>query len=774
MKTSELSKSTLCHRQLRGLCGDSFATRPRPASVPTNTSPHTLNSLNRNLEIKHMITSHPYSRSIRSGTLTAVLLMLGLMIVPRLSRAQTPIPPEAVSYQGYLTDNAGVPLATNAPKNYDLVLKIYGAPTGGNPLWAEAQTATVDRGNFSLLLGNGNSYGSYSHSLTGVFTGANAATASSRYLEVTVLGVGGQAAVTMMPRMQLATTPYAFLATTAAGLSSPASGSINIATNAVVNGTLTANFPVTVNANFMVNGGNVGIGELTPGFPLNFPMLLGDKISLWGNGANIAGGAHYGFGIQNGLLQIHTDSSGGDVAFGYGTSANMTETMRVKGNGNVGIGYTSPGYKLDVNGDIGVRGIHLPNGGTMYARNADGSESQILQRWANDWDYMTMARNGLVIRNNSGGGAMWIQNNGNVGIGNANPSSTLDVNGNGRFGSAQIGVVQTGFYYDGNIALRAAGGTFFQNAGGANTFMYINPSGFVGIGTTGPQCPLDVEGGYAFGAHDYRYFNRSVNGGTTGSGGYNYPYSIWASGGIACSELNCISDLRVKEVIKRSNSSEDLALVQRLQITDYRKIDVVSEGTNTFKGVIAQEVEKIMPSAVSQSTNFIPNVYALSLTAIQDAARGTLRVTLPKAHDLQTNDLVKLIVENGGKKFDSYRVVGVEATNVFEVALASSNRIDRVFVYGKQVPDFRTVNYDRLFTTGLGAIQELASRSEAQAEEIRVLKLRVARMAELERKSAKLQQMEGELADLKRIVTRLTEQGGRPKSTQAALRTNEN
>src|SRR4051794_35782581 len=37
------------------------------------------------------------------------------------------------------------------------------------------------------------------------------------------------------------------------------------------------------------NSGNIGIGEFTPGFPLNFSSTLGDKISLYGNS-----GTYYG------------------------------------------------------------------------------------------------------------------------------------------------------------------------------------------------------------------------------------------------------------------------------------------------------------------------------------------------------------------------------------------------------------------------------------------------------------------------------------------------
>lgn len=67
-------------------------------------------------------------------------------------------------------------------------------------------------------------------------------------------------------------------------------------------------------------GGSIGVGTTTPGFPLSFADTGGDKISLYGQSSN-----HYGFGIQPGLLQMHSDGVLTDIAFGAGSSSSFIE-----------------------------------------------------------------------------------------------------------------------------------------------------------------------------------------------------------------------------------------------------------------------------------------------------------------------------------------------------------------------------------------------------------------------------------------------------------------
>ena len=81
----------------------------------------------------------------------------------------------------------------------------------------------------------------------------------------------------------------------------------------------------------------MGIGTLTPKFPLAFADAVGEKIALWG-GSTSSTSVHFGMGIQSSLMQFYTDAATSDIGFGYGNSSVFTENMRIRGDGNISVG----------------------------------------------------------------------------------------------------------------------------------------------------------------------------------------------------------------------------------------------------------------------------------------------------------------------------------------------------------------------------------------------------------------------------------------------------
>lgn len=401
--------------------------------------------------------------------------------------AQVTASPSLVNFQGRLTKPDGTPAADGT---VSIRFSLWTAATGGSEKWNQTvNPVAVKNGTFAVLL-----------NLTSGFTAGNDLRTTlngNTYLEIKV---GTDAALT--PRQQLVSMAYALRANGVADGSitsdSIANGAITsdklasnalgwlLAGNNVTNpatqflGT-TSNQPLVFRTNNaermrLLADGNLGIGTTTPGFPLNFGNVIGDKISLWGQS-----GPHYGFGIQGGLLQIHTDVVGSDVAFGYGTSGAMTETMRIKGNGNVGIGTNSPGAKLQVNGGASnvafFAGNRSPFGTAAFETDfntpfpsshlwfAEGGNrvfsvgaggQTVITSTGNLQSHLDMNSNSNIgtwiwLRNSTTGGGSWAiwtsgsangegagklfmghiaqLANGNVGVGTATPTSRLHVNG---------------------------------------------------------------------------------------------------------------------------------------------------------------------------------------------------------------------------------------------------------------------------------------------------------------------------------------------------------
>jgi hypothetical protein len=135
------------------------------------------------------------------------LLLTGLLLHGAGSLNAQSLVPSAMNYQGTLTDANGDLVANAAPENRNIEFRIYSQATGGTPLWGEAQTVTVFKGQFSVVLGNGTAVGgapSGPASFAAVFSNA---TSAELYF-----GITPQGGAEFTPRQRLLSSAYALRA----------------------------------------------------------------------------------------------------------------------------------------------------------------------------------------------------------------------------------------------------------------------------------------------------------------------------------------------------------------------------------------------------------------------------------------------------------------------------------------------------------------------------------------------------------------------------------
>lgn len=160
---------------------------------------------------------------------TLLFSMLTVLIgLPTLVSA-VEAPPERMTYQGFVVDGNGTALGNASPENYEIIFRVWTAQSGGILKWSEQQTVTVDKGYFSVLLGEGTEVnGELRPALSTVFMGTDA---SERFIAVTVKGIGpGGADADILPRLQLVSAPFAYLA---AQVAPNSIGSASIANNTI-------------------------------------------------------------------------------------------------------------------------------------------------------------------------------------------------------------------------------------------------------------------------------------------------------------------------------------------------------------------------------------------------------------------------------------------------------------------------------------------------------------------------------------------------------------
>jgi microcystin-dependent protein len=328
------------------------------------------------------------------GTMAAFLaLLLGIFAgySPAL-QAQNGFPPSLMSYQGFLVDANGAPLAPNNPQNFSVVFRIYGVSSAGTALWTEAQTVTIDKGNFSVVLGEGGNEGSEIRpNLATVFNNPGA---SDLYIGITVKGLGvGNPEI--LPRLRLLTSPYAFLARTAnslagsdgAALISSDAGRLRISQALQSTGTggnprganavdlqvarvLASQSQVASGTTSVISGGqnNTASGELSV-------IAGGSGSTASGRGSVVGGGEN---NTASGLFSTvpggRNNVASGENSFAVGRRARATHPGSVVFGDNSDADKNSSGdnqFLIQAGGGVGINGA--PAGGVALTVNGEVS-----------------------------------------------------------------------------------------------------------------------------------------------------------------------------------------------------------------------------------------------------------------------------------------------------------------------------------------------------------------------------------------------------------------
>ena len=638
------------------------------------------------------------------------LALLLLVSSAAVSLAQTSQVPNLLSYQASVTNASGTPIGATEPVNRTVTFQFYTTSTGGTPVYAESQVVTIANGDFSVLLGNGNGVSG----LPGRVVPASpirslaSITLSPLYLGITV--DDGTAAVDaeISPRQELASAAFATRAQIAEGLADGklATGMVadsaittvkiggnqvttakiadaNITTAKLATGSVTLDkLDTTAIGVWTPNGpninrtsGNVGIGQPSPGFPLNFSSTVGNKISLYGNSGN-----HYGLGLQNNLVQIYAGDSSGDVGFGYGSSTAFTETMRIKGNGNLGIGTNNPTSKLHISGgsaiidsDGSTSVAVLRGGGTgkVDLAVAGGAGSYSSSAATNDGVLRAMTGK-LHLQTGAGAAAITVDAANKVGMGTISPRNKLDIRGklslgdatpnsdyNGALqitrptsGSQYINLVRSGnkvwslgyapntntfgigngmgtdSSFNPSFRMESNGRTMINTTNSSQGDLSVGLGGLVSVGSRGGT-PGYARMRYENGGRIYlEAYNTNINNGQWRG------FSMDGN-----NDIDWTSDRRLKK-----NIVDAEPMLDRLMQLPFRRYQYKSSTNPNERpefGVIAQEVEPLFPDLVGQGDDGIMTVGYTSFATIACKTIQELKIEKDNEIDELRTDLTQ-------------------------------------------------------------------------------------------------------------------------------------
>ena len=242
-----------------------------------------------------------------------------------------------------------------------------------------------------------------------------------------------------------------------------------------------------------------------------------------------------------------------------GAAFSGSEKMRITSGGNIGIGTTAPGSKLEIRGTDPLLELNTASStGNPYMMWSQAGTRRSYIQHVDSGDNLTIASEygGMRFMTGTGGAEterMYITSGGDVGIGTTSPANKLDVVGISRF------------THSSSTSYRGAIETVVDNAYPTWDIGWLHAR--TGSSTYGNVARFNDQSGFQIGAITYN-----------GSAGVSYATT---------------SDYRLKENIEEI--SDSISRVKKLKPC---RFNFTTEKSRVVDGFIAHEVQKVVPEAV--------------------------------------------------------------------------------------------------------------------------------------------------------------------------------
>jgi hypothetical protein len=177
--------------------------------------------------------------------------------------------------------------------------------------------------------------------------------------------------------------------------------------------------------------------------------------------------------------------------------------------------------------------------------------------------------------------------------------------------------------------------------------------------------------------------------------------SIKATGQIEALSFNVNSDIRIKKNIEYQNTNSSLETIRLLKPAKY---DFIDSKKKICHGFLAQELEEILPSLITNTNNYIPNIFS-NATVNGDGFKVTILNEKFSLFDLKNKENAKIEYTDASNKIFIANIKEIIDEKTFIVQ--EKIDFDTIFIKGEEIEDFKSIDPIQIISLNTASIIQL-------------------------------------------------------------------